>query len=88
METIMNGKNGKTLNLNELEQTVGGCIVLPGAELPSVYEVVDDVTGNTVTTCSDRMDAVSFCLDHGLRCTEISREKLNALYRKNPVVRA
>ena len=84
METIM---NGKTLNLNELEQAAGGCIVLPDAEY-AVYEVVDDVTGNTVTTCSDRMDAVSFCLDHGLRCTEISRDRLNALYRRNPVIRA
>ena len=85
METIM---NGKTLNLSELEQAAGGCVVLPDAELSSVYEVIDDVTSDAVTTCSDRMDAVSFCLDHGLRCTEISRERLNALYRKNPVVRA
>ena len=85
MDTIM---NGKALNLNELEQAAGGCIVLPNAELSSVYEVIDDVTGDVVTTCRDRMDSVSFCLDHGLRCTEISPEKLYSLHRSTPVVRA
>ena len=85
MDTIM---NGKALNLNELEQAAGGCIVLPNAELSSVYEVINDVTGDVVTTCSDRMDGVSFCLDHGLQCTEIRPEKLYSLHRSTPVVRA